>query len=494
MDPAIHAITRRRTKRTCVIIYSVIAMPVGSSSFRSSLIAAGGRLRGLHQPCPHPRKSGHNMSMYQARRRRRGDRCSASISNLFAFDTNESGFRNPWILPSRSGSVLSCSLVPQSGIDATTNARDLLCQQVYPGISIHDALLSSLRILEGHDIPEPDESVLHLLSHALNLNWDNGHRHLREVLTLPYPLPSPGNPSTSRDETILNLAKRTLSSEQSNAYQSLLERRLQFEPLQFIVGQWDFHDLSGLKIRRPMLCPRPETEELVELVLADIDRLIHDVQIEAGGNNRKIRILDVGCGTGAIGIAIARRYPKHVQIIALDVSPEAVELSNENAGIFLSGSTGDIGDEHVEVSSLYRAILCSARDFTNDEPCERKWEMDFDIVVSNPPYIPTKDMQGLSRDVTGFESHEALCGGDDGLDVIRDIVRRLPEWLSPTVASDDRRHLHRHCWMEVDDSHPTKLEQLLAPGSKESILRGVEYCDGRKDFCGRDRFVKIVQR
>ena len=261
-----------------------------------------------------------------------------------------------------------------------------------------------------------------------------------------------------------------------------------------IVGQWDFHDLSGLKIRRPMLCPRPETEELVELVLADIDRLIDDVQIEAGGNNRKIRILDVGCGTGAIGIAIARRYPTHVQVIALDVSPEAVELSNENAGIFLSGSTGDIGDKHVEVSSLYRAILCSARDFTNDEPCERKWEMDFDIVVSNPPYIPTKNMQGLSRDVTGFESHEALCGGDDGLDVIRDIVRRLPEWLSPTVASDDRRHLHRHCWMEVDDSHPTKLEQLLAPGSKESILRGVEYCDSRKDFCGRDRFVKIVQR
>ncbi|KAL3778335.1 hypothetical protein ACHAW5_010231 [Stephanodiscus triporus] len=419
------------------------------------------------------------MSMYQARRRRLGDQCSASIiSNLFAFDANVSGFRNP------------CSALPRrasSGIDATTNARDMLSQQVAPGISIHDALLSSIRIMECRDIPEPDESVLHLLSHALNLNWDDGHRHLREVLALPYPLPSPGNPSTSRDETVLNLAKRTLSSEQSNVYLSLLERRLQFEPLQYILGQWDFHDLSGLTIRRPMLCPRPETEELVELVLADVDRLIDDAKIEAGGNDRKIRILDVGCGTGAIGIAIARWYPKNVQVVALDVSPEAVELSNENAGVFLSGGTG-----------LYRAILCSARDFTNDEiqsnSCERKWEMDFDIVVSNPPYIPTKDMQGLSRDVTGFESHEALCGGDDGLDVIRDIVRRLPEWLSPTVASDDRRHLHRLCWMEVDDSHPAKLEQLLAPGSKESILRGVEYCDSRKDFCGRDRFVKIVLR
>jgi release factor glutamine methyltransferase len=427
----------------------------------------------------------------------RSDQRSASTS-IFAFEQNASGIRRyPCSVPSSRGGCAASFSSSRSAADG--DANELPSYGVHPGTSIHDAMRSSLGILEDRNVPEPDESVLHLLSHALDLNWDDGHRRLREVLTLPYPLPSRNSP-TSRERPILNLATRTLSSEQCNIYLSLLERRLRFEPLQYILGRWDFHHLSGLTIRRPMLCPRPETEELVELVLGDIDRLIHGLKIEAGGNKR-IRILDVGCGTGAIGIAIAHRYPKHVHVVALDVSPEAVELSNENAARFLSGGTNDLVDGHADVSSLYSAIVCSARDYTNEgmgnEDAflgKRKWEMDFDIVVSNPPYIPTMDMLGLSWDVTGFESHGALCGGDDGLDVVRDIVRRLPEWLSPTVAVDDRRGVQRHCWMEVDESHPTKLEQWLAPGSKESFLMGVEYCDGRKDFCGRDRFVKLVKR
>ena len=118
--------------------------------------------------------------------------------------------------------------------------------------------------------------------------------------------------------------------------------------------------------------------------------------------------------------------------------------------------------------------------------------MDFDIVVSNPPYIPTSDMQELSTDVVGYESHDALCGGDDGLNVIRDIVCRLPEWVClSTGAATERIEGQRHCWMEVDDSHPSLLAKWLAPGSKESIRWGVEYCDDCKDFCGRERFVKL---
>ena len=379
------------------------------------------------------------------------------------------------------------------------------------------------------------------MSHALGLDWDDGHRMLRGVAALTLPTTRAPPSSTSRRMTdggpMHDLAKRTLSSEENLLYVSLLERRLQFEPLQYIVGRWDFHHLSGLRIRKPMLCPRPETEELVELVLSDIDRLICDLNIDAGGGERrrKVRVLDVGCGTGAIGIAIARRYPEQVHVVALDVSKEAVELSNENAALFLSSGDGTtttggndddidiIGDGGHDggVISSYQAIVCSARDFTNDDEIvqssesgssfaagreRRRWEMDFDIVVSNPPYIPTGDMPGLSKDVSGFESRGALCGGDDGLDVIRDIVLRLPEWFSsPTTAAviaaaddyDDRttRRMmrRRHCWMEVDDSHPAELERWLAPGSEESILRGVEHSESRKDFCGRDRFVKLVQ-
>jgi len=247
-----------------------------------------------------------------------------------------------------------------------------------------------------------------------------------------------------------------------------------------------------------MLCPRPETEELVELVLADIDQLVKHQNIKPG-DGRKVRVLDVGCGTGAIGIAIASRCPELVQVVALDVLPEAVELSNENACHFLSGFMEDIDGAKDGVGSLYQAILCSAEDFTNNRThggvsaatnIQQEYAMNFDIVVSNPPYIPMKDMRSLSKDVVGFESRDALCGGDDGLDVIRNIVHHLPEWLYPAGA-DQWREGQRHCWMEVDDSHPSMLAQWLAPGSKESTRWGVEYCNSCKDFCGRDRFVKL---
>jgi release factor glutamine methyltransferase len=111
--------------------------------------------------------------------------------------------------------------------------------------------------------------------------------------------------------------------------------------------------------------------------------------------------------------------------------------------------------------------------------------MNFDIVVSNPPYIPSSDMDGLSLDVLEYESREALCGGNDGLDIVRHIIHRLPEWMSSTSSRV------KLCWMEVDDSHPKLLETLLAPGSMESKNYGVEWCESRQDFCGRDRFVRF---
>ncbi len=128
-------------------------------------------------------------------------------------------------------------------------------------------------------MPEPHESAVHLLSHALGLDWDDGHHRLQEaVALLPPPLTRAG-----RNAPAVGLAGRTLLLEECLLYLSLLERRARFKPLQYIVGRWDFHHLSGLRIRRPMLCPRPETEELVELVLSDVGRLIADPNIGGAG-------------------------------------------------------------------------------------------------------------------------------------------------------------------------------------------------------------------
>ncbi len=358
--------------------------------------------------------------------------------------------------------------------------NELLSQQLPPKITVQNALHKSLKILQDNSIPEPEESALHLLSHALELSWENGYRQLRELLSLPIQSPTATKNGTS---SMQQLSRQCLSQNERDVYISLLERRMQHEPLQYIIGKWDFHFLTGLKIKKPMLCPRPETEELVELVSAEVANLLRSWK-----ENRKIRILDVGCGTGAIGIAIANKYPNDVQVVALDVLPEAVDLSNENAEQFLYRSAE--GNNMVGVKYIYEAILCSATDFTNNgtksiREHSKKYEMEFDIVVSNPPYIPLQDMIDLSPDVVEYESYEALCGGEDGLNVIRDIVHRLPEW---TFSSSSRS---KYCWLEVDESHPRLLARWLSPGSDEARRCGVEFVESYRDFCGRDRFVKL---
>ncbi len=394
--------------------------------------------------------------------------CHSQISGRCVGSSSNITTRSRCIpLPHRySVAYLSSSSISDDIPDTSTVA-----QIINPGSSIKTALHYAVQALERKSVPEPEESVLHLLSHSLGLSWESGHRELREVLRLPT-MPD-AIIETSSPSPLQTLARQPMSKDQCNTFQALLERRIQLEPLQYIVGQWDFHNLVGLEIKKPMLCPRPETEELVEYVLEEVSQLI---QRRDSSNKDRIRILDVGCGTGAIGLAIANRYHDVVQVVALDVLPEAVNLSNNNAKKFLSEYIGE--EEENKLSSIYKAILCSADDFTNTQK-EQSYKMDFDIVVSNPPYIPSKDMDMLSKDVVGYESDRALCGGEDGLDIIRHIVHRLPEWTNG------------NCWLEVDDSHPSLISDWLSSGSEESKRLGVECVETYNDFCGRDRFVKL---
>ena len=364
-----------------------------------------------------------------------------------------------------------------------TEQKQSFQHTIIPGCTVSEALQTTIKLLAEQSIPEPEESALHLLSFALDLNWETGYRDLRHVMETEV--------SNRHTQTTTCLGRQSLTMKQITLFHSILERRCQHEPIQYIIGKWDFHMLSGLVIRKPMLCPRPETEELVELVSKDVQRLIDERSIHGKEcqNANRIRILDVGAGTGAIGIALAKQYPNDVQVVALDILPAAVKLSNENAVKFLSPLVRqDVTQKIGEINDVYHAIVCSAEDFTNYPATpkqKRHYNMEFDIVVSNPPYIPSSDMETLSLDVLRYESHKALCGGKDGLDIIRGIVERLPEWMSGAAS------VLRHCWLEVDDSHPKIIKQWLAPGSEESIRLRVEYCESAKDFCGRDRFVKL---
>lgn len=251
------------------------------------------------------------------------------------------------------------------------------------------------------------------------------------------------------------LQRRLVTTEECMALQRMLDRRATMEPLQYILGQWDFLDYT-LYVREPLLCPRPETEELVLLVEQDFRNKNprFATATDKGDRQRDYRILDIGSGTGAIGVSLCRHLG--VDVDAIDIDPVAVQVSYQNAQRILG-----------EDQTAFRSEQCDIADFDTTGYC---------MLVSNPPYIPRCDMETLEETVVKFEHDSALCGGNDGLDVVRAIIRKLPSLCSPGAS----------CWMEVDPSHPELIEAILQDNEK------VNFQGSYKDMFGRDRFVKLV--
>jgi len=170
----------------------------------------------------------------------------------------------------------------------------------------------------------------------------------------------------------------------------LCDRCLDGEPLAYIIGEWDFYGLT-FKVDRSVLIPRSDTERLCELV------------IEQAKERVSPRILDLCCGSGCIGIAAAHTV-EDARVTAIDLSDGALHITRENAR--------DLG-----VSSR---LLTMKADVMHAPP---RGLGQFDIIVSNPPYVTEDEMQMLDRSVADFEPHEALYGGEDGLEYYRKIAR-----------------------------------------------------------------------
>ena len=186
--------------------------------------------------------------------------------------------------------------------------------------------------------------------------------------------------------TLMAHPERTIDRYQMAAYQRWVERRLRFEPMQYILGTQEFFGLE-LRVTPAVLIPRPETELLVEAVLA---RVAPDA-----------RILDVGTGSGAIAIALAHSLPE-AMITAVDVSREALVVARDNAerlGVRVRFAESD----------LLAGMASGER---------------FEAIVSNPPYVAEGDGPGLHPQVRDYEPGQALFAGADGLAVYR---RLIPE-------------------------------------------------------------------
>ncbi|MGE0702198.1 MAG: peptide chain release factor N(5)-glutamine methyltransferase [Hyphomicrobiaceae bacterium] len=193
---------------------------------------------------------------------------------------------------------------------------------------------------------------------------------------------------------------RRLTSEERSRLVHAASRRLAREPVSRIVGERAFHGLD-LEIGPATLDPRPDTETLVDGILA----LVAEGAVPGGDAPR---ILDLGTGSGAILLALLTHLPS-ARGLGTDISPEALEVAGRNAR---------------RLGLADRVRLAPGRWL--DGIRER-----FEIVVSNPPYIPAAEIDALEPEVARFDPRGALDGGPDGLDAYREIARGLPGVLVP---------------------------------------------------------------
>lgn len=215
----------------------------------------------------------------------------------------------------------------------------------------------------------------------------------------------------------------------------LVRRRSNREPLQHILGSVEFAGLS-LKVDRRALIPRPETELLIEL-------------ISAAFTQPPARVLDLGTGSGAIALALAKQWPE-IDVLAVDWSEEALGLARENAA----------------EAQLDRVNFVQSSWFDRVEP------QAFELIVSNPPYLTEGEWESAQPEVKDFDPKAALVAADEGLSDLLQIIKSAPEYLRPGGLLVLETGIAQH-------------EKLRADAEEV----GYAACESKVDASGRDRFL-----
>ena len=250
----------------------------------------------------------------------------------------------------------------------------------------------------------------------------------------------------------LVLNKPALTVSQEEQFKDYKRRRSAGEPLQYILGTCNFMGLE-LTVNPSVLIPRPETEQLVDAAL----KLLHlsSPNVFVGD---LVRILDLGTGSGNIAIALAKFVPQS-QIVSVDISAKALETARANARAHLV-------EDHikfVKADILGEDVILSVAK-----------NLKFDLIISNPPYIPTNQLSSLPQDVQE-EPVRALDGGEDGLNFYRIIIKYTPHLLRSGAC----------LMMEFGDGQAEAIKKLM---ETQKVFSSIEII---KDLAGRDRIISV---
>lgn len=217
------------------------------------------------------------------------------------------------------------------------------------------------------------------------------------------------------------------------------EELLQHKPVQYVMGNTTFYNMQ-FQVNDKVLIPRPETEEMTNMIISSY-------RFE----QKQISILDIGTGSGCIAIAVKKHLPSS-KVIALDVSEEALDIARANA---ITNKTN---------------IQCTLFDFLD----ESRWPelMLFDIIISNPPYIPVNEKKLMDKNVVNFEPHSALFVPDN-----------QPLLFYEKIARFGRNHLNYNgkIFVETHEDYTKEVAALFAATYQQVLIK--------KDMFGKERIV-----
>ena len=245
-----------------------------------------------------------------------------------------------------------------------------------------------------------------------------------------------------------------LTQEQSEAFESYVHRRLSHEPVPYITGHKEFFGLD-FEVTPAALIPRPETETLVELVLAFIrDRFV----------GSPVTVADIGTGSGIIAVSLAYECP-NATTTATDTEPEALTLARRNAE--RHGVADRVTFVHTDLFPAHHGVSKG----------ERPDGGMFDVIAANLPYVTTADWEALPPEIREHEPRSALDGGPDGLRVVGRLLAAAPAHLRPGGA----------LFEEIGDQHGAKASGMARqhfPGAEVRV---------ECDLAGRDRILIVRQ-